>query len=276
MYWQAAAVTAALAAATGLVWTGRHRGYLVTGWLWYLVTLLPVIGIVQVGGQSHADRYTYVPLVGLFVMATWGARDLLKLACIPKVASALGATFILVALALAANQTLGYWKDSETLFRRAITVTKDNYAMKTNLALVLSQRGRHEEALAELEESLRICPDQVQTLNAMGRELAILGRNDEALEYFLGAVEVCPYSGESYLNAGTMLGMLGRPAEAVVYCRRAVELLRDSAPAHLRLAVVLAATGRTREAREQAAEAMKLAATDPAIRRDCEVLLEGR
>ena len=146
-----------------IIWLGRRHGYLPVGWLWYLVTLLPVVGLVQVGEQTMADRYTYVPLIGLFVMIAWLVPELLRpisrsprlpiLLVIPAIA-------VIASMAVVARHQVGFWKDSITLFAHTIAVTSDNYTGYMNLGLALSDDGQLEPAIEAYQNAARILPNK--------------------------------------------------------------------------------------------------------------------
>src|SRR5205814_20505 len=134
--WQPIVAVLALVVATSAV-LRSSRPYLVTGWLWYLVTLVPVVGFVQVGGRALADRYTYVPYIGLFVMAAWGIEELVARWKLRPLLVGAGAVAVLVAYAAVTWAQLGYWRDSITLFRHALAVTTDSFVAEANLGVAL-------------------------------------------------------------------------------------------------------------------------------------------
>jgi protein O-mannosyl-transferase len=259
LYWQAAIVAMALIAATSVViWQSRKRRYLIAGWLWYVITLIPVIGLVQAGQQSHADRYTYVPLVGLFVMLAWGVGEVADRYGRMRPAIAAVAALALMGASTMTFITVGYWRGDESLFRRAVDVTKDNAEMRCNLGQVLCKEGRYEPALAELREALRIRPEYAQADCGMGLVLMRMGRHQDAMEWYLKAIGLDPSLKEAQLNAGVALVKLGRATEAVPYLRRAVALSPYEAEAHAQLAIALTESGSLEEACAQAERAIEL------------------
>jgi protein O-mannosyl-transferase len=138
-----------------ITWSALRRPYLLAGWTWYLITLAPVIGIVQVGAQARADRYTYLPMIGVSIAAVWGVAELLRTQ--PRVLAAIGMA-VCVACAMLTYIQVGYWQDGVTLFRHTIEVTRDNYVAHFNLAAALEERGENAEAAAHLNEAVRIRP----------------------------------------------------------------------------------------------------------------------
>src|SRR5262249_10853213 len=142
---------------TGLVArAGRRWPFLAFGWLWYLGTLVPVIGLVQVGSQAMADRYTYIPSIGLYVMAAWGVPALLQGGARKTVAIAVPAPLALGACAVATAREVRTWKNSETLFERALAVTSGNFVAHNSLGVDLERRGRLDEAIDHFSEAVRL------------------------------------------------------------------------------------------------------------------------
>jgi protein O-mannosyl-transferase len=221
----------------------RHRGYLLAGWLWYLVTLLPVIGIVQVGSQAHADRYTYIPYIGLFLAICWAAADIMTHRPAMRRPIAIAASAVLLLLGILTWRETGFWKDSVTLFGRSVAVTRDNYVMTANLGMALAAQGDIDGALVQLKESLRVRPNACRTLDAMGTLLAQQGKYREALDEYLRAIDADPEQYSPQYNAGVTLLRLGQAAEAIPYCRRALELRPGWPEAYMQLGVASAAVG---------------------------------
>ena len=143
---------------TGVIMLRRRAPYLLMGWGWFVVTLVPVIGLVQVGDQAHADRYMYIPMVGLLVMLIWGAAEILEKLRAKTLAISLAAAACLASAALSWVQ-VGYWRNSETLFRHALAVTNDNKVANNNLGSYLMDSGRVSEALPYFETAVRIDPE---------------------------------------------------------------------------------------------------------------------
>ena len=221
----------------------RRRPYLLVGWLWFAGTLVPVIGLIQIGGQSMADRYSYVPLIGVFIMAAWAAGD--AAAAWPHRLPILGlaAGAIVAGLAVLTSRQLGYWKDGISLFRHAVAVTENNWVAHANLAATLSKSSAS-GAGAEFQETMRILSAFAETYDRKGVELERTpGRSLEAIKEFRTAVRILPVLAEPHYNLGTALAKIpGRLPEAIEEFRTAVRLKPGFAEAHYNLGAALAGT----------------------------------
>ncbi|MDP3096888.1 MAG: tetratricopeptide repeat protein [Syntrophales bacterium] len=226
----------------------RTAPYLAVGWLWYLITLLPVCGIIQVGEQAMADRYTYIPLIGLFIVIAWGIPDLLKgnpyyRYIIPVAA---GATLLLLVI-LTFNQT-GTWKDSRVLFEHAIAVTEGNHLAHNNLGTYLMGHKRFGEAASHFEKAVQIKPGKVKYLNNLGSAFFRQNKYDEAMTYYLRAIATNPRFDGSYSNAADVCLSSGKENEALEYYRKALHLRPGNASAENNVAVILMRRGKLNEA----------------------------
>jgi tetratricopeptide (TPR) repeat protein len=190
--------------------------FLIMGWLWYLGTLLPVIGIVQVGYQSMADRYTYIPFIGIFVMLVWGITSLFIQWRIGRYVLVISFLTIIPVLMWATWVQAGYWKNSITLFSHALDVTKDNYLAHTNLAVALFEKGDVQGAIYHSSEALRIKPDYVPALCDLGFGLMKQGKYQEAIDHFRQSIQINPYYINAYYNLGGALFALGKIDEAII------------------------------------------------------------
>jgi tetratricopeptide (TPR) repeat protein len=224
---------------------------LLFGWLWYLGTLVPVIGLVQVGEQSMADRYTYVPLLGIFVAAVWGLADLVRSNRTARAAVVALSIGSIATLGVLCHAQVGVWKDSETLFRHALAVTGPNSLARNNYGLVLYGEGRAEEALVHLEEAIRIDPDYPDAHNNYGIALAKLERWDLAVAQYETALRLEPGAPSALVNLGNALLHLGRIREAESCFREVLSKNPESADARLGLGSVLGRQDRPAEALEQ-------------------------
>ncbi len=246
------AAAALLALVSAAVLAARNnRPYLVTGWLWYLGTLVPVIGLLQVGEQGMADRYTYVPLIGVLLAAVWGIADLAgpgtgRARLRPWLAGA--AAIAILACATLSRAQAGHWKDSVTLFRHALAVTSDNATAHLNLALALSERGEHAEAAEQLQAALRLRPRWAKAHNNLGVALSALGREDEAHEHYRAALSIDPLYADAHYNLGLSLAERGAAEQALSHFRRALESDPGKVEAHYNAGTLLAGLRRFDEA----------------------------
>ena len=235
----------------------RYR-YILMGWIWYLVTLLPVIGLIRVGGQAHADRYTYIPLTGLFIIIAWGASELIRRRAWLKVPVGIAAIVLLTTCGCLTWRATEYWRDSITIFARTVSVTKDNFKMVTLLAGELARKGDTAKALALLEDAHARWPRQPMILCGIGGTLADSGQSEESLKYFTQALEVWPAMREGHLGAGLALISLGRFAEAEEHLRKAAQLGRAAGAPLAFQGLALLNMGRSNEALEVSLRAIKL------------------
>jgi tetratricopeptide (TPR) repeat protein len=256
--WEVGCAVALLAGVTGwVVWRSRTQRYWAAAWLWFLGMLAPVIGLVQIGTQSMADRYDYLPSVGLFIMIIWGAREWLARAS-PGAPAVLGGLAVAGCLAVTPGQ-VRYWKDSETLFRHAVETTEGNGVMESNLGKVLCQENRVEEALPYLQRAVVSAPDLPKAHYNLGAALLAKGRVEEALAQFETHVKLQPDDPIAQFNLGSVQLEHGRAAAAVAHLRKAVELAPRAAEGHCKLGIALARTGRAAEAISQYENALRIA-----------------
>jgi Flp pilus assembly protein TadD len=252
-----------LAVISGLIWRARRqRPYLVTGWLWYLGMLVPVIGLVQVGLQSMADRYTYLPLIGVFLGAVFGLGDLAVRLRLKSTLLVLVAVIVLAGCLFATVRQLQYWRDGETLFERALAVTKDNPIAQSHLGAALGEAGRLPEAMEHFREALRLKPDDDTAHDNLGHALLQTGQPQEAIEHFREALRLEPGSALAHNNLGVALAQTGQPQEAMEHFREALRLKPDYATAHYNLGVALLQTGQPQAAMEHFREALRLKPDD--------------
>jgi len=190
--WKVVAAFVALLAITIVVILLKRRRYLLVGWLWYLGTLVPVIGIVQVGAQAMADRYTYIPLTGIFIMLAWLAGDIVAQWRHKKLIVGVVGSAILGALGILALRQVSCWRDTAALFERCAAVTPDNVVVHRYLGLGFAKNGDIESALREFKATLRFEPTDTRTFYNIGVMLTLLGRTDEAIEYYNRVLELKP------------------------------------------------------------------------------------
>jgi tetratricopeptide (TPR) repeat protein len=236
----------ALAIAAFSAWAFRERTRrpcILWGWLWYLGTLVPVIGLVQVGGQAMADRYTYIPLIGCFVAIVWGVSEQAERWRVPPWAVAAVGGAVIVALAAVAWKQAGYWRDSVTLHERALTVTERNWKAWQGLCSANLDLNRYDEAIPACLEAIQILPTFPEAWQTLGVVYASKGEPGAAIPYFRRALELRPEYFNALLNLGSALGNLGDYPQAVSYFREALRLRPDSADAWAYLGLALLRTG---------------------------------
>jgi tetratricopeptide (TPR) repeat protein len=266
----AALVLAAIALLAALGW--RSRPYLAVGWLWYLGTLVPVIGILQVGLQAQADRYTYLPLIGVFIMLAWGVPDLLARLRPPRAGPRLLATGALataVAALWLAHLQCGYWRDSIRLFERTVAVTGENPIARANLASSYYQRnepGDTERARVHFAEALRIDPHFTAARNGLAGALMKLGRVEEAIEHWSAVVAEKPKARGALCNLCGALAQAGRFAEAEKRCREALGFERQALCGHLTLGLLYLRQERILDAESHFDAALELDPSNPEAR----------
>lgn len=208
-----------------VIFQSRMRPYLAAGWAWFLVGLLPVIGLFQVGSQSHADRYTYLPLIGIFIMISWGGEELFQGKHRKAMLfAATGITLTLLAV-LTFRQTV-LWKDSVTLYTHTLGVTGDNFTVRYNLGVELNRQGRFADAATQFREAVRIEPEFPQGHYNLASTLAKIGQTDAAIQHFGEVIRIDPGFEAAYRQLGYYHEQTGRYKPAIYY----YELLLRLAP----------------------------------------------
>jgi len=232
--WQVIGAVIILITATSFViWKAKKLPYLATGWFWYLGTLLPVIGIVQVGIQSMADRYTYVSLIGLFIMAAWGIPELLKnWKHRQEILAALSVLSILVFSIITWNQA-GYWKNSITLFDHVLNVTRNNWLISNNRGLAYKNLGDYNQAIKDFDEAIRIRPEYAEAYYNRGLAYKALGNAGQAIADYSRAISIKPDMAEAYNNRGNAYGESGDCNLALMDFNAALEINPSFAEAYM-------------------------------------------
>jgi len=248
-----------------LAWEKRTAcPYLLTGLLWYLVTLLPVIGLIQVGAQAMADRYSYIPSIGLFVIASWGGGDLA--ARFPKLRQAViaaGAAAVL-SYGIGTCLQLSYWKDNVTLFSHALAVTQvESSLAHARMGLAYAAEGRPDLAVPEFQEALRIDPESSSVHLRLGIALARLGRMAEAVDHFRAELRVRPQLQEGHYDLALALHKTGQLPEAIAEYKAALALEPDDTSCHDNLGLALLQQGNFDEAIQHFGEELRL---NPALK----------
>ncbi len=250
----------------------RKRPYLFTGWFWYVGMLVPVIGLVQVGEQGHADRYTYLPSIGLFVLAVWLVADVTAASQSRSRVAVAAAVVIIGALGWAAFIQTSYWRNSETLWTHALAVTSNNDVAHNNLGYLCADRGELDKAISHFETALRIRSSkldphynvgsavvQVNLADALGRK----GQPDEAMVHYEKAIKLQPNYADAYYNRGNILFAEGRIDEAMADWEKTLQIRPDDADAHTCLGNALLRRGSIKEAIAHYENAIALAPEDP-------------
>ena len=217
----------------------RIRPYLIVGWLWFLGTLVPVIGLVQVGGQTMADRYFYIPSIGLFIALVFGLADIAKSWRLAPWLSAGIAGGVLLILATLTNAQIQRWHDSFTLFEHTLAVTPPNLHIEHNLGLALGGSGRYDEAAAHFEKALQIDPNFYDGLVGMGVTREFQGRLPEAIDYFQAAIRSQPDASTAHVQLGRALWKQNRDQAAFEEMRRASQLAPEDADIRADFALAL-------------------------------------
>ncbi len=249
--WQVGLAGALLAGlSAGAIVLRRNRPYPAVGWFWFVGMLIPVIGLVQVGIQSMADRYTYVPIIGLFIIVAWGVADLVPQRPWRPFVLAAGAATVLVLCAGLTFRQIQFWRTSETLFRRATQVSSKNYLAYNNLGFYLAAHGGEEEAMEDYRKALEINPLYEDALNNLGYALAGRKHPAEAIPLYEAALRIRPNHVEVHNNLGNALADVGRIPEAIAHYRFVLQENPEHADAHNNLGIALAMQGKLDEALE--------------------------
>jgi len=260
-HWPAVAVWLAGGLLLGLsvLWFRLRRAhpYLLMGWLWFVGTLVPVIGLVQAGKQAMADRYTYLPSLGVLIMVIWGTHEFTRRWRQPALMLAAAAAGI--ACLAVTRQQLGYWQDGETLFRHALKVTDENYNTYSGLGLALLKKGQIDEAIILFQKAIQMKPHYADAPhNFLGYALLNRGQIDEAVSELKLAIKLMPDNSESHYNLGVAFGKKGRVAEAISQYQEAIRLNPSYLLAHNNLGNALFRQGRRDEAIQQYRETLRL------------------
>jgi tetratricopeptide (TPR) repeat protein len=258
-FWLFCVCAAVLLATSLAVIRFRHQlPFLATGWFWYLGMLLPTIGLVQVGMQSLADRYTYLPLVGIFIMLTWGAGEICKHWRLPRQVMWSMAILILAACTTYTMGQLRYWQNSGTLFSHTIAVTKNNDIAFYSLGEYCASRDRLDEAVDDYLKAIQIRPSYDDALNNLGVALAREGKLNEAIVRIQESIHYSPDKPDAHYNLGNVLAMQNKLDEAVSAYSDALRLKPNYPEAHNNLANILAMQGHTVEAIKHYQEVLRL------------------
>ena len=237
----------------------RKYPYIAVGWLWFIGTLFPVSGIVQVGSHAMADRYTYVPLIGLFIIMAWGGPDLFieKYHFKKKLTGGISC-ILLFALMLCAFLQVNHWRDSISLFSHAINVTDNNWLAYNNLGGTLNVQGDYKKAIPYFRKAIEINPGHLKAHINIGLALSHIGENQEAIKHYLFVLKINPDNSEVHNNLGLLLAKKNNVKEAINHFKKAVSLNPDYAEAYNNLGVAMARQGNFKEAIIQFKKAVDL------------------
>jgi len=235
----------------------RKRPYLITGWFWYLVMLLPVIGFIQVGSQAHADRYTYLPQIGLYLLLAWAITDALasrfatgriRRGGLQRRILAVTASVAIIALAWRAHIQASYWRNGESLWRHALAVTSGNFMAHDGFGEQLANRGRLDEAIDQFEKALNIVPGFPEIETNLIIALIKKGRTDEAIPHLRALLKQTPNDAQAHYNLGNALLKKGDPQGAIAAYEKALSIQVRYPAAHYNLGIALDRNGQTDEA----------------------------
>lgn len=226
----------------------RRLPYIATGWFWYLITLVPVIGIVQVGSQAMADRYTYITLIGLFVIIAWGVPDLLAKWRYKKAILIILTMTVIPLLMLTTWRQVKYWQNGITLFEHTLSVTKNNYLAHNNMGLALNNAGKNAAAIKHFKTAISIMPNHVSARNNLASALMDNAKTAEAFSHYYAALKAKPDDGAAHNNIGVAFAKIGNTKDAIAHFKTAIQLDPNYADAHYNLGTALFITGQPKAA----------------------------
>jgi len=232
--------------------------YALAGWLWYLGTLVPVIGLIQVGKQAMADRYAYVPMIGLFIIIAWGIPDLLRGWPCRKIIFIISSVAVISSLMICSVLQVRYWRNGVTLFEHALLATDINSRAYYNLGIALTDMGKLSEAVYHLESAIKLEPEYAAPYGYMGLALARQGKTDEAIVYYREALRIKQDDETTHNNLGVALAGRGKFDEAILHFQLALRIRPDYLHANRNMAGALAKLGRMEEAVDYYEKALKL------------------
>jgi len=254
----------------------RTRPYLTVGWLWYLGSLVPVIGLVQGGEQAMADRYTYIPLIGLFIMIVWGVSDLLQKCRYHKFVLGMSMSLLLSVLIVCTWLQVRHWKEDFSLFTHALAVTDKNHSALNNLGRAFEEKGDLIGAIRQYSKSLLIKPYDPETHNNLGVALSKQGHYQSAIRHYSEALRLRPKGAETHNNMGNALAGTGRLQAAVSHYSEALRLRPDYADAYNNMGIALAMGGLFDDAIEHFRKALNINPDDARVRWNLEQALKEK
>jgi len=270
--WETLLAIAFLAAATVIaLFLRKKRPYILTGWFWYLGTLVPVIGFVQVGEQAHADRYTYLPQIGLYLLITWAATDLTALCRRRREFLVIAAAATIAVLSYRASIQTSYWKNSENLWTHALFVTPNNDVAHNNLGFLSLRRGELDRAISHFQAALDIRSSNAEAHynlgaalihNNLGNALARKGLANEAIAHYDEAIRLRTDYADAHYNFGNVLFQEGRIEEAIAHWQKALAVQPYDADVHTSLGNAFLQKGSGKEAINHYEQALEIAPQD--------------
>jgi len=252
----------------------RKYPFCFVGWLWFVGTLVPVIGIYQVGLQAMADRYAYVSFIGLFIMVTWSAYAIAQNQLILKRTFLFGFVVSVLFLSGIASHRISQWADTETLFKDAVQKDLDNYIAYQVLAQEMDKKGNYQEALTHYEKTISIHPQCWQAFNNKGLILKKMGRRQDAFESFQRAVDIYPYAAEAYHNMGVLCFEEKKFEQAADYFLKSIDIKPEFIESYNYLGVALAQSGKLQEAIQSFRQALKINPNDEDARKNLKIALD--
>ena len=258
------------------IYLARRRRYLLLGWFWFVGTLVPVIGLVQVGSQAWADRYSYVPLTGLFIIVAWAANDLLAKQRYRKILLAAPAIVIIISLAVAARVQLRHWQNGITLWDHTLKVAPNNAEMHNGFANLLLKNNNLDAAEFHYRRALGFDPGFVKAHYNLAYVLQVQGRIDQAVSHYRQTLKLKPSHADAHNNLGLALESKGRFDEAVYHYQQALQLKPNDHEVLYNLATALAGRGRLDEAVTSLKKALAIKPDFAAARKKLQSLLDQK
>jgi tetratricopeptide (TPR) repeat protein len=257
--WQAVGAVVFLTVMSAVAIDGyRRRPYLFVGWLWYLVTLLPVIGLIRFGPHTLADRYTYISLIGLFIIIAWGVPDMIAGRRRRRLVLGVAGGIAVAACIVIAYIQTAYWQNSVTLLTHTVEVTKDNWIAHTNLGVALKDEGRFEESEFHYKEALRINPKDFMAFTNLGFAKMYQGKHEEGTQHFYEAVKRNPQDAQAHFALGLILKEQGNCEEASKHFAESLRISPRNSKAHVNWGLCSASAGNDSEALRHFSEALKI------------------
>ncbi len=252
-----------MATTLAVLWLRKRSPFAVTGWLWFFGMLIPVIGLVQAGAQAMADRFTYLPLIGMFILVVWGTNETFNHWRFLHAWRATIAGLVLLVCAVRTRDQLHYWRNTENLLGHAVAATSNNWIAHYNLGYELDRQGRTDEALVQFEQTYAIKPNDVDTLNELGCLLSKKGRYAEALPYFESALILKPDFSELHYKIAKALLNLGKTDEAIQHYQAQLRYQPDHLASLQGLGIALGLKGDMNQAIIQFQTVLRYQPADP-------------